>query len=80
MSSLLATSPWSKWTTPGRPESHRLLLLGSGELGRKVAIETMRFGIDVIAVDSYANVSLDRNSLCSDDELMRSGVRDWGDY
>ena len=55
MSSLPATSPWSEWTTPGQPESHRLLLLGSGELGREVAIEAMRFGIEVIAVDSYAN-------------------------
>ena len=55
MSSLPITSPWSNWTTPGQPESHRLLLLGSGELGREVAIEAMRLGIEVIAVDSYAN-------------------------
>ena len=48
-------SPWSEWTTPGQPESHRLLLLGSGELGREVAIEAMRLGIEVIAVDAYAN-------------------------
>ena len=31
------------------------MLLGSGELGREVAIEAMRFGIEVIAVDRYAN-------------------------
>ena len=55
MSSLPATSPWSEWTTPGQSESHRLLLLGSGELGREVTIEAMRLGIEVIAVDSYAN-------------------------
>jgi phosphoribosylglycinamide formyltransferase 2 len=55
MSSLPATSPWSTWTTPSQAESHRLLLLGSGELGREVAIEAMRLGIEVIAVDSYAN-------------------------
>jgi phosphoribosylglycinamide formyltransferase 2 len=55
MSSLPATSPWSTWTTPGQPDSHRLLLLGSGELGREVAIEAMRLGLEVIAVDSYAN-------------------------
>ncbi|MEM9808798.1 MAG: formate-dependent phosphoribosylglycinamide formyltransferase [Cyanobacteria bacterium P01_D01_bin.56] len=30
-------------------------LLGSGELGREVALEAMRLGIEVIAVDSYAN-------------------------
>ncbi len=55
MSSLPVTSPWSTWTTPGQAESHRLLLLGSGELGREVAIEAMRLGIEVIAVDSYAH-------------------------
>ncbi len=47
-------APWTEWTTPGNPNSHRLLLLGSGELGREVAIEAMRLGIEVIAVDSYA--------------------------
>ncbi|MCY7284709.1 MAG: phosphoribosylglycinamide formyltransferase 2, partial [Cyanobacteria bacterium CAN_BIN43] len=31
------------------------MLLGSGELGREVAIEAMRLGIEVIAVDSYVN-------------------------
>ncbi len=55
MSSLPATSPWSTWTTPGQPNAHRLLLLGSGELGREVAIEAMRLGLEVIAVDSYTN-------------------------
>jgi phosphoribosylglycinamide formyltransferase 2 len=47
--------PWTEWTTPGNPNSHRLLLLGSGELGREVTIEAMRLGIEVIAVDSYVN-------------------------
>ena len=55
MSIFPATSPWSEWTTPGQPDSHSLLLLGSGELGREVAIEAMRLGIEVIAVDSYAH-------------------------
>lgn len=32
----------------------RLLLLGSGELGREVAIEAMRLGVEVVAVDRYA--------------------------
>jgi len=32
----------------------KLLLLGSGELGKEVAIEAQRFGIEVIAVDRYA--------------------------
>jgi len=31
------------------------MLLGSGELGREIAIEAMRLGAEVIAVDRYAN-------------------------
>ena len=31
------------------------MLLGSGELGKEVAIEAQRLGIEVIAVDKYAN-------------------------
>jgi len=31
------------------------MLLGSGELGKEVAIELQRLGVEVIAVDSYAN-------------------------
>ncbi|MCG9780079.1 formate-dependent phosphoribosylglycinamide formyltransferase [Photobacterium damselae] len=33
----------------------RVLLLGSGELGKEVAIECQRLGIEVIAVDRYPN-------------------------
>ncbi|MCL0031949.1 formate-dependent phosphoribosylglycinamide formyltransferase [Dehalococcoidia bacterium] len=33
----------------------RLMLLGSGELGKEVAIEAQRLGIEVVAVDRYAN-------------------------
>ena len=33
----------------------KLMLLGSGELGKEVAIEAQRLGIEVIAVDRYAN-------------------------
>lgn len=33
----------------------KLLLLGSGELGKEVAIEAIRLGVYVIAVDRYAN-------------------------
>jgi len=43
------------WGTPTLPNAKRLLLLGSGELGREVAIEAMRLGLEVIAVDTYAN-------------------------
>ncbi|MEO2082813.1 MAG: formate-dependent phosphoribosylglycinamide formyltransferase [Desulfurobacteriaceae bacterium] len=40
----------------GTPLSHnaiKILLLGSGELGKEFAIEALRLGIEVIAVDSY---------------------------
>lgn len=33
----------------------KALILGSGELGKEVAIELQRFGIEVIAADSYEN-------------------------
>jgi phosphoribosylglycinamide formyltransferase 2 len=41
------------WGAPGSAHSRRLLLLGSGELGREVALEAMRLGVEVIAVDAY---------------------------
>lgn len=41
--------------TPLSPSSSKLLLLGAGELGKEVAICAQRLGIEVIAVDSYAN-------------------------
>jgi phosphoribosylglycinamide formyltransferase 2 len=40
--------------SPGSPSETRLLLLGSGELGKEVAIEAQRLGVTVIAVDRYA--------------------------
>lgn len=39
--------------TPGTPSGTRVLLLGSGELGKEVAIELARFGVEVVAVDRY---------------------------
>jgi phosphoribosylglycinamide formyltransferase 2 len=45
-------------TVIGTPESAtatRLLLLGSGELGKEVAIEAQRLGLMVIAADHYPN-------------------------
>jgi len=41
--------------TPGSRGATRLMLLGSGELGKEVAIEAQRLGIEVIAVDRYAH-------------------------
>ena len=39
--------------TPLSPTATRLLLLGAGELGKEVAIEAQRLGIEVIAADRY---------------------------
>lgn len=39
--------------TPLSPHALRVLLLGSGELGKEVAIELQRFGVEVIAADRY---------------------------
>ena len=36
-----------------RPAATRVMLLGSGELGKEVAIECQRPGVEVIAVDRY---------------------------
>ncbi|GAE48908.1 formate-dependent phosphoribosylglycinamide formyltransferase [Xanthomonas arboricola] len=41
--------------TPLSPSATRVLLLGSGELGKEVAIELQRFGVEVIAADRYAD-------------------------
>ena len=38
-----------------RPAATRVMLLGSGELGKEVAIECQRLGVEVIAVDRYAD-------------------------
>jgi phosphoribosylglycinamide formyltransferase 2 len=37
------------------PGATRVMLLGSGELGKEVAIALQRYGVEVIAVDRYAN-------------------------
>ncbi|HLT04513.1 MAG TPA: formate-dependent phosphoribosylglycinamide formyltransferase [Pseudomonas sp.] len=39
--------------TPLSPSATRVLLCGSGELGKEVAIELQRLGVEVIAVDRY---------------------------
>ena len=41
--------------TPFTEGATRVMLLGSGELGKEVAIEFQRFGVEVIACDSYDN-------------------------
>lgn len=37
------------------PVGRKALLLGSGELGKEVAIELQRYGVEVVACDKYAN-------------------------
>src|SRR5262245_48347687 len=41
--------------TPKSPHATRVLMLGSGELGKEVVIELQRFGVEVIACDRYAD-------------------------
>ena len=41
--------------TPFTPSATKVLMLGSGELGKEVVIELQRFGCEVIACDSYPN-------------------------
>ena len=41
--------------TPLSPAAIKVMLLGSGELGKEVVIELQRLGVETIAVDRYAN-------------------------
>lgn len=41
--------------TPLTPVATKVMMLGSGELGKEVVIELQRLGVEVIAVDRYAN-------------------------
>lgn len=50
-----ATPPSVAIGTPLSPHAMRVLLLGAGELGKEVAIELQRFGVEVIAADRYAD-------------------------
>jgi len=44
-----------KLGTPLSDTAVRVMLLGSGELGKEVAIELQRLGVEVVAVDRYPN-------------------------
>ncbi|MGE0082071.1 MAG: formate-dependent phosphoribosylglycinamide formyltransferase [Thiohalomonadaceae bacterium] len=44
-----------KLGTPLSPSATRVMLLGSGELGKEVIIALQRLGVEVVAVDRYAN-------------------------
>jgi phosphoribosylglycinamide formyltransferase 2 len=41
--------------TPLSPSATKVMLLGSGELGKEIVIALQRLGVEVIAVDRYAN-------------------------
>ena len=41
--------------TPLSPAALKVMLLGAGELGKEVIIALQRLGVEVIAVDRYAN-------------------------
>ena len=41
--------------TPMTPVGKKAILCGSGELGKEVTLELQRFGVEVIALDKYAN-------------------------
>jgi phosphoribosylglycinamide formyltransferase 2 len=43
------------FTAPLQKDAIKIMLLGSGELGKEVAIEAQRLGVEVIAVDKYKN-------------------------
>jgi phosphoribosylglycinamide formyltransferase 2 len=43
------------WGTPLSPAAKRVMLLGAGELGKEVVIALQRLGVEVIAVDRYAD-------------------------
>jgi phosphoribosylglycinamide formyltransferase 2 len=45
----------SNYGTPLSARAKRIVLLGSGELGKEVIIEAQRLGIETVAVDRYAN-------------------------
>ncbi len=61
--------------TPMTGSAKKVLLCGSGELGKEVAIELQRYGVEVIAVDAYENAPAmqiaHRSYVCS----MLDGAR-----
>lgn len=53
---MVATNPaMNRLGTPLSPGATRILLLGSGELGKEISIAAQRLGVEVVAVDRYAN-------------------------
>ena len=46
-----------QFSSPLNTNSTKVMLLGSGELGKEVIISLQRLGMEVIAVDRYAECS-----------------------
>ena len=49
--------------TPLSTTAKRVMLLGSGELGKEVIIALQRLGVEVIAVDRYENAPGTRSRI-----------------
>lgn len=64
------------FTAPLQPNAIKIMLLGSGELGKEVAIEAQRIGLEVVAVDKYANAPahLVANKACVIDMQDRQAL------
>lgn len=66
--------------TPFTAEATRIMLCGSGELGKEVVIELQRYGVEVVAVDAYENAPAmqvaDRSHCLSmlDGEALRAVI------
>jgi len=51
----MSLSHLARLGTPLSPSATKVMLLGAGELGKEVIIALQRLGVEVIAVDRYAN-------------------------
>ncbi len=74
-------------TTPLKSNSIKILLLGSGELGKEVAIEANRLGVEVISVDRYPNAPAhlvaNKSYVCdmkNEEEILEIIRREKPDY
>jgi len=54
-----------QFSAPLKSNSKKILLLGSGELGKEVIIEAQRLGLETIAVDRYSNAPAHHVAHCS---------------
>ena len=60
----------------------KILLLGSGELGKELVVEAKRLGLEVIAIDKYENapaMQLADNSFVidmSDKEILKKKIKE----